>query len=71
MYFKNIVKVSHTEHHIILNLSTRQTAYYYLEDKLSSLEKTIWSGELSIISLKLASFTGAQSSQLAVLGEMT
>lgn len=71
IYFKNIVKVSHTKHHTILNTSARQTAYYYLEDKLSSLEKTKGPGELSIISLKLASFAGTLSSQLLVLGEIT
>lgn len=53
-----------------LNLSARQTAYF-LKDKLSSLGKPKGSDELSIASLKLASFTGTLSSQLVVLDEMT
>lgn len=53
-----------------LNVSARQTAYF-LKDKLSSLGKPKWSDELSIVSLKLASFTGTLSSQLVALDEMT
>lgn len=69
IYASKILLVSHTEHHVILNTSARQTTYYYLGDKLSSLEKTKGSGELSVISLKLASLPGTLVHRL-VRGEV-